>query len=172
MKSYQLLIFLCCIRKFHKPLPILKMFSLQGTLNPYSGQQYLPIYGVSAASNTANQPFSQLNPSISGGGNGYLSVHNYNMPGNQYVQLTGSNFSSASPTARPSIQTPFLVGNVVFFMPCCSIVGYALRQYDMLGPFQKSGNYLSVVSYLCILESFYFVFNVTCPCYPSCFFLA
>ncbi|CAD6242674.1 unnamed protein product [Miscanthus lutarioriparius] len=81
----------------------------QGTLNPYSGQQYLPIYGVSAAANTANQTFSQLSPSISGGGNGYLSVHSYNMPGNQYVQLTGSNFSSASPTARPSIQTPFLV---------------------------------------------------------------
>ncbi|XP_066319325.1 uncharacterized protein [Miscanthus floridulus] len=85
----------------------------QGTLNPYSGQQYLPIYGVSAAANTTNQTFSQLSPSISGGGNGYLSVHSYNMPGNQYVQLTGSNFSSASPTARPSIQTPFLVATPV-----------------------------------------------------------
>jgi len=78
-------------------------------LNPYAGQQYLPIYGVSAAANATNQPFSQLSPSISGGGNGYLSVQGYNMPGNQYVQLTGSNFSNASPTARPSIQTPFLV---------------------------------------------------------------
>ncbi|PWZ21174.1 putative RNA-binding protein ARP1 [Zea mays] len=85
----------------------------QGTLNSYSGQQYLPIYGVSAAANTSNQAFSQLSPSVSGGGNGYLSVHSYNVPGNQYVQLTGSNFSGASPTARPSIQTSFLVGNVV-----------------------------------------------------------
>lgn len=81
----------------------------QGTLNPYISQQYLPIYGVSATSNAANQPFSQLSPSISVGGNGYLSVHGYNMPGNQYVQLNGSNFNDASPTARPSIQTPFLV---------------------------------------------------------------
>jgi hypothetical protein len=78
-------------------------------LNPYAGQQYLPIYGVSAAANATNQPFSQLSPSISGGGNGYLSVQGYNMPGNQYVQLTGSNFSNAPPTARPSIQTPLLV---------------------------------------------------------------
>ncbi|XP_062220100.1 uncharacterized protein LOC133919659 isoform X1 [Phragmites australis] len=81
----------------------------QGPLNPYVGQQYLPIYGVSTAANTANQPFGQLNPSISGGGNGYLSVHGYNVPGNQYVQLTGSNFSNASPTLRTSIQTPFIV---------------------------------------------------------------
>jgi len=93
-------------------------------LNPYAGQQYLPIYGVSAAANATNQPFSQLSPSISGGGNGYLSVQGYNMPGNQYVQLTGSNFSNASPTARPSIQTPFLVGNVLFLILCCSTGGF------------------------------------------------
>ncbi|KAG2661028.1 hypothetical protein PVAP13_1KG476000 [Panicum virgatum] len=84
----------------------------QGTLNPYAGQQNIPIYGVSAAANASNQPFSQLGPSISGGGSGYLSVQGYNMPGNQYVQLTGSNFSNASPTARPSIQTPFLVAPI------------------------------------------------------------
>jgi len=90
-------------------LPRIPSSPVQGTLNPYAGQQNLPIYGVSAAANASNQPFSQLGPSISGGGNGYLSVQGYNMPGNQYVQLTGSNFSNASPTARPSIQTPFLV---------------------------------------------------------------
>ncbi|KAI4965229.1 hypothetical protein ZWY2020_054976 [Hordeum vulgare] len=49
----------------------------QGTLNPYVGQQYVPIYGVSAAANTANQQFSQLSPSISGGGNGYPMMHGY-----------------------------------------------------------------------------------------------
>ncbi|TVU28243.1 hypothetical protein EJB05_19753 [Eragrostis curvula] len=81
----------------------------QGTLNTYVGQQYLPIYGVSPGANTANQPFGQLSPSLSGGANGYLSVHGYNMPGNQYVQLAGSNFSNASVAARPSVQTPFLI---------------------------------------------------------------
>ncbi|KAL6635008.1 hypothetical protein ACP70R_027679 [Stipagrostis hirtigluma subsp. patula] len=81
----------------------------QGTLNPYVGQQYLPIYGVSAAANTANQPFGQLSPSISSGGNGFLSVQGYNMPGNQYVQLTGLNLSNAASTPRPTMQTPFLV---------------------------------------------------------------
>uniref|UniRef100_A0A0E0CQK8 RRM domain-containing protein n=1 Tax=Oryza meridionalis TaxID=40149 RepID=A0A0E0CQK8_9ORYZ len=81
----------------------------QGTLNPYAGQQYVPIYGVSSAANTASQPFSQFSPSISGGGNGYVAIHGYNVPGNPFVQLTGSNFSSASPTPRPTIQAPFLV---------------------------------------------------------------
>uniref|UniRef100_A0A0D9VK58 RRM domain-containing protein n=1 Tax=Leersia perrieri TaxID=77586 RepID=A0A0D9VK58_9ORYZ len=80
----------------------------QGTLNPYVGQQYVPIYGVSPAANTTNQPFSQFSPSISGGSNGYVAVHGYNVPGNPFVQLTGSNFSSASPTPRPTIQAPFL----------------------------------------------------------------
>uniref|UniRef100_A0A0E0GC43 RRM domain-containing protein n=1 Tax=Oryza nivara TaxID=4536 RepID=A0A0E0GC43_ORYNI len=80
----------------------------QGTLNPYVGQQYVPIYGVSSAANTASQPFSQFSPSISGGGNGYVAIHGYNVPGNPFVQLTGSNFSSASPTPRPTIQAPFL----------------------------------------------------------------
>uniref|UniRef100_A0A0E0K4C8 Uncharacterized protein n=1 Tax=Oryza punctata TaxID=4537 RepID=A0A0E0K4C8_ORYPU len=59
--------------------------------------------------NTASQPFSQFSPSISGGGNGYVAIHGYNVPGNPFVQLTGSNFSSASPTPRPTIQAPFLV---------------------------------------------------------------
>uniref|UniRef100_A0A0D9VK59 RRM domain-containing protein n=1 Tax=Leersia perrieri TaxID=77586 RepID=A0A0D9VK59_9ORYZ len=58
--------------------------------------------------NTTNQPFSQFSPSISGGSNGYVAVHGYNVPGNPFVQLTGSNFSSASPTPRPTIQAPFL----------------------------------------------------------------
>ncbi|WVZ73962.1 hypothetical protein U9M48_022208 [Paspalum notatum var. saurae] len=93
----------------HRPPPLGYYHGFPGTLNPYVSQQYLPIYGVSTTTNAANQPFSQLSPSVSVGGNGYLSVHGYNMPGNQYVQLNGSNFSDASPTARPSIQTPFLV---------------------------------------------------------------
>ncbi|XP_044951799.1 uncharacterized protein LOC123402007 [Hordeum vulgare subsp. vulgare] len=81
----------------------------QGTLNPYVGQQYVPIYGVSAAANTANQQFSQLSPSISGGGNGYPMMHGYSMRGNQFVHLTGSNIINSSPTNRPTIQAPFLV---------------------------------------------------------------
>ncbi|KAL5212246.1 hypothetical protein ABZP36_023093 [Zizania latifolia] len=84
----------------------------QGTLTPYVGQQYVPIYGVSSAVNTANQPFSQFSPSISGGGNGYVAVHGYNVPGNPFIHLTGSNFSSSSPTPRPTIQAPFLVAPV------------------------------------------------------------
>ncbi|VAI60071.1 unnamed protein product [Triticum turgidum subsp. durum] len=86
-----------------------KNVSLQGTLNPYVGQQYVPVYGVSAAANTANQPFSQLSPSISGGANGYPMMHGYSMPGNQFVHLTGSNLINSSPTNRPTIQAPFLV---------------------------------------------------------------
>ncbi|KQK01006.1 RNA-binding protein 24 isoform X2 [Brachypodium distachyon] len=81
----------------------------QGTLNPYVGQQYVPVYGVSTATNTTSQPFSQMSPSISGGGNGYVAMHGYSMPGNQFVQLTGSNFSNTSPSPRPTIQAPFLV---------------------------------------------------------------
>ncbi|KAI5020184.1 hypothetical protein ZWY2020_045072 [Hordeum vulgare] len=81
----------------------------QGTLNPYVGQQYVPIYGVLAAANTANQQFSQLSPSISGGGNGYPMMHGYSMRGNQFVHLTGSNIINSSPTNRPTIQAPFLV---------------------------------------------------------------
>ncbi|GJN22023.1 hypothetical protein PR202_gb09552 [Eleusine coracana subsp. coracana] len=91
----------------------------QGTLNPYVGQQYLPIYGVSSGANAANQPFGQLSPSLSGD-NGYLSVHGYNMRGNQFVQFTGSNFSNASVTARPTVQTPFLIG-IILFMPHVSV---------------------------------------------------
>ncbi|KAM0910964.1 hypothetical protein ACQ4PT_013833 [Festuca glaucescens] len=82
---------------------------VKGTLNPYVGQQFVPVYGVSTAANTANQPFSQLNPSISGGFSGYPTMHGYNMPGNQFVHLTGSNFNNSSPTHRPTIQAPFLV---------------------------------------------------------------
>ncbi|KAL5208663.1 hypothetical protein ABZP36_033098 [Zizania latifolia] len=80
----------------------------QGTLTPYVGQQYVPIYGVPSAANTANQPFSQFSPSISDGGNGYVAVHGYNVPGNPFIQLSGSNFTSSSPTPRPTIQAPFL----------------------------------------------------------------
>jgi hypothetical protein len=43
------------------------------------------------------------------------------MPGNQFVQLTGSNFSNASVTSRPSVQTPFLIGIVLFSMSCASV---------------------------------------------------
>ncbi|KAL6911365.1 hypothetical protein ACP4OV_000170 [Aristida adscensionis] len=96
----------------HRPVGYYQGFSVpqySGTLGPYVGQQYLPVYGVSAAANTANQPFGQLSPSISSGGNGYLSLQGYNVPGNQYVQLTGSNFSNMSPASRPSMQAPFLV---------------------------------------------------------------
>ncbi|KAG8059653.1 hypothetical protein GUJ93_ZPchr0002g23989 [Zizania palustris] len=84
----------------------------QGTLTPYVGQQYVPIYGVPSAANTANQPFSQFSPSISDGGNGYVAVHGYNVPGNPFIQLSGSNFSSSSPTPRPTVQAPFLVAPV------------------------------------------------------------
>ncbi|CAO2047745.1 unnamed protein product [Urochloa humidicola] len=110
----------------------------QGTLNPYAGQQYLPIYGVSAAANATNQPFSQLSPSISGGGSGYVSVHGYNMPGNQYVQLTGSNFSNTSPTARPSIQTPFLVAAPITAHPHLMIPAHSPQFTQASGSDQRA----------------------------------
>ncbi|KAK1619199.1 hypothetical protein QYE76_024716 [Lolium multiflorum] len=84
----------------------------QGTLNPYVGQQFVPVYGVSTAANTANQPFSQMSPSISGGFSDYPTMHGYSMPGNQFVHLTGSNYNNISPTHRPTIQAPFLVAPV------------------------------------------------------------
>ncbi|CAN6246354.1 unnamed protein product, partial [Urochloa humidicola] len=110
----------------------------QGTLNPYAGQQYLPIYGVSAAANATNQPFSQLSPSISNGGSGYVSVHGYNMPGNQYVQLTGSNFSNTSPTARPSIQTPFLVAAPITAHPHLMIPAHSPQFTQASGSDQRA----------------------------------
>jgi hypothetical protein len=96
--------------KSYKALTYSENISLQGTLNPYVGQQYVPVYGVSTAANTANQPFSQLSPSISGGINSYPTMHGYSMPGNHFVHLTGSSFNISSPTHRPTIQAPFLVG--------------------------------------------------------------
>ncbi|XP_076954297.1 uncharacterized protein LOC143628646 [Bidens hawaiensis] len=69
----------------------------QGVYNPYSGQQYLQIYG---AVNPLIYPYNQMGQ-IAPSAHGYTGLQGYTLPGHQIVQFGGSGVNA---TATPSIR--------------------------------------------------------------------
>lgn len=74
------------------------------------GQQYLQIYGVPGAVNTAVYPYGQLGQSLPAG-HGYASVQGYAMPSQHIVQFSGPSGAAAAPL--PTIQASYPAGNYI-----------------------------------------------------------
>ncbi|CAL1355243.1 unnamed protein product [Linum trigynum] len=81
----------------------------QGVYNPYSGQQYLQIYGVPGAVNTTVYPYGQVGQTVYGG-HSYPAMQGYAMPGHQLVQFGAPSVSGMTTSAMPSIQAPYPAG--------------------------------------------------------------
>lgn len=83
---------------------------LQGGYIPYSGQQYLQIYGVPGTVNTTIYPsygqMGQTPPS----GQSYTTLHGYAMPGHQIVQFGGPSVNAITTSPMPTIQAPYPTG--------------------------------------------------------------
>ncbi|XVF35792.1 hypothetical protein REPUB_Repub19eG0001300 [Reevesia pubescens] len=78
----------------------------QGLYNPYAAQQYLQIYGVPAAVNTAIYPYGQLGQTVPSG-HGYTAVQGYSLPSHQIVQFGGPSANAITTSPMPTIQTPY-----------------------------------------------------------------
>ncbi|XWS20809.1 hypothetical protein CRYUN_Cryun30bG0001300 [Craigia yunnanensis] len=78
----------------------------QGLYNPYAAQQYLQIYGVPGAVNTAIYPYGQLGQTVPSG-HGYTAVQGYAMPSHQIVQFGGPSANALTTSPMPTIQTPY-----------------------------------------------------------------
>ncbi|KAJ6833275.1 putative RNA-binding protein ARP1 [Iris pallida] len=84
----------------------------QNVYNPYMGQQYLQLYGVPGAVNTAPYQYGQLGQPVPSG-HGYTAVQGYTMPGHHnLVQLGGPNFNGIAASPRPSIPAPYPAGKL------------------------------------------------------------
>ncbi|KAJ6815335.1 putative RNA-binding protein ARP1 [Iris pallida] len=81
----------------------------QNVYNPYMGQQYVQIYGVPGAANTAAYPYGQVGQPVPTG-HGYTAVQGYTMPGHQFVQLGGPNINGMAAAPRPYIAAPYPAG--------------------------------------------------------------
>ncbi|KAJ0965008.1 hypothetical protein J5N97_026146 [Dioscorea zingiberensis] len=75
----------------------------QNVYTPYTGQQYIQVYGIPGTINTTNYPISQMSPTLPPG-HGYAAVQSYTMPGHHLVQITGPNVSGATAAHVPAIQ--------------------------------------------------------------------
>ncbi|KAJ8762380.1 hypothetical protein K2173_007539 [Erythroxylum novogranatense] len=80
----------------------------QGVYTPYTGQQYLQIYGVPGAVNTAVYPYGQIGQNLPGG-HGYTTVQGYALPAHQIVQF-GGNVNAMTSSPMPTIQAPYPTG--------------------------------------------------------------
>ncbi|XVE56304.1 hypothetical protein DITRI_Ditri03aG0228000 [Diplodiscus trichospermus] len=78
----------------------------QGLYNPYPPQQYLQIYGVPGAVNTAIYPYGQWGQTVPSG-HSYTTVQGYAMPSHQLVQFGGPSANAIPTSPMPSIQTPY-----------------------------------------------------------------
>ncbi|CAA7020079.1 unnamed protein product [Microthlaspi erraticum] len=74
----------------------------QGFYGPYTGQQYLQVYGVPGAVNSPGYQYGQFSQNIPGG-HGYTAVQGYSVPGGHVLQLGGPNATSP----MPAIQSPY-----------------------------------------------------------------
>lgn len=81
----------------------------QGVYNPYTGQQYLQIYGVPGTVNSAMYPYGQMGQTIPSG-HGYTAMQGYAMPGHQIVQFGGPSVNAITTSTIPTIQAPYPTG--------------------------------------------------------------
>ncbi|XXG48691.1 hypothetical protein AAC387_Pa02g3072 [Persea americana] len=75
----------------------------QNIYSPYTGQQYLQMYGTPGTVNTTVYPYGQLGQPLSSG-YGYSTVQGYAMPGQHIVQFSGP--SGVTAASLPTIQAP------------------------------------------------------------------
>ncbi|GAV65828.1 RRM_1 domain-containing protein, partial [Cephalotus follicularis] len=81
----------------------------QGVYNPYTGQQYLQIYGVPGAVNAAMHPYGQMGQNVPGG-HGYTTLQGYAMPGHQIVQFGGPSVGAITTSPMSTFQAPYGTG--------------------------------------------------------------
>ncbi|KAI3705958.1 hypothetical protein L1987_76208 [Smallanthus sonchifolius] len=80
----------------------------QGVYNPYSGQQYLQMYG---AVNTPIYPYNQMGQ-ITPSGHGYAALQGYTLPGHQIVQFGGSGVNATTTSSIRTIQAAYPTSGV------------------------------------------------------------
>ncbi|KAF5759988.1 putative RNA recognition motif domain, nucleotide-binding alpha-beta plait domain superfamily [Helianthus annuus] len=78
----------------------------QGVYNPYSGQQYLQIYG---AANTPVYPYNQMGQ-IAPSGHGYPGLPGYTLPSHQIVHFGGSGVNATTTSSIRTIQAAYPTG--------------------------------------------------------------
>ncbi|GMN34682.1 hypothetical protein TIFTF001_004830 [Ficus carica] len=113
----------------------------QGGYNPYTGQQYLQIYGVPGAVNTAMYPYGQLSQTLPSG-QGYTTMHGYAMPSHQIVQFGGPSVNALTTSTMPTIQAPYPTGMAAPVMAQPQFIVPAPSQYVQGGGSdQTTGSY-------------------------------
>ncbi|XP_062101174.1 uncharacterized protein LOC133807052 [Humulus lupulus] len=100
----------------------------QGGYNPYAGQQYLQIYGVPAAVNTAVYPYGQVGQSVPSG-QGYTNMHGYTMQSHQLVQFSGPGVNALTTSPMPTMQAPYPSGMAAPVMAQPQFIVPAPSQY-------------------------------------------
>ncbi|KAG1364199.1 RNA-binding protein 24-B [Cocos nucifera] len=85
----------------------------QNAYNPYTAHQYVQVYGVPGAVNTAVYPYGQLGQPLPGG-HGYTAVQGYTVPGQHLLQISGQNVNGIGVTTASlaAIQAPYPAGMV------------------------------------------------------------
>lgn len=78
----------------------------QGVYNPYSGQQYLQVYG---AVNPQVYPYNQMGQTTPGG-HGYTAFQGYTLPGHQIMQFGGPSVNPTTPLSVRTIQAAYPTG--------------------------------------------------------------
>lgn len=79
------------------------LLCLQNVYNPYTGHQYVQVYGVPGAANTAVGQYGQLGQPLSGG-HGYTAVQGYTVPSHHLLQISGPNVNGGTTAPLPAIQ--------------------------------------------------------------------
>ncbi|XP_060962514.1 LOW QUALITY PROTEIN: uncharacterized protein LOC115711738 [Cannabis sativa] len=100
----------------------------QSGYNPYAGQQYLQIYGVPAAVNSAVYPYGQVGQSVPSG-QGYTNMHGYTMQSHQLVQFSGPGVNPLTTSPMPTMQTPYPTGMAAPVMAQPQFIVPAPSQY-------------------------------------------
>ena len=71
------------------------LLHLQNAYNPYTAHQYVQVYGVPGALNTAVYPYGQLGQPLPGG-HGFTAVQGYTVPGHHLMQISGQNVNGVT----------------------------------------------------------------------------
>ncbi|XP_073002729.1 uncharacterized protein [Typha latifolia] len=88
----------------------------QNVYNPYTGQQYVQVYGLPGTLNTAVLPYGEFTHSLPGG-HGYTPAPAHALPGHYLLQLSGPNVNAVTTTAIPAIQPAYPAGQPQLYVP-------------------------------------------------------
>ncbi|KAG1326807.1 putative RNA-binding protein 38 [Cocos nucifera] len=81
----------------------------QNVYNAYTGHQYVQVYGVPGAVDTAVCQYGQLGQPLSGG-HGYTAVQGYTVPSHHLSHISGPNVNGETTAPLPAIQAPSPAG--------------------------------------------------------------